>query len=75
MENSIDPLHGCIEYVSVQDISPNVINPDAGVFERIFQILLAAAGKIIINDNFTDVLLQELVNGVRTDQAAAADHH
>jgi hypothetical protein len=34
-----------------------------------------AANEIVIDDDFTDVLLNQLINCMRSDQTCAANHH
>ena len=44
-------------------------------WQRFLEVCADPAGEIVIDDDLTDIMLQELVGGVRSDQTGAADQH
>jgi len=72
VHHAVDIFHGGIENIRLQDIAADFKQPAAGVLEGLFDILMCPASEIIVNYDFFNIFLQQLLDHVGADQPRPA---
>ena len=73
VEDSVGAVERALQNVRLENIAADVANPDAPVAQRAVEVGLPAAHEIVIDQDLPDIGLDQLVHGMRADQAGAAD--
>src|SRR2546427_10347523 len=74
MKDTIYSLHGRVQNVAVENVPAQLVDPYPGVPERQRNVFVAAARKIVVNDDLSDILSQQFFRHVRPDEACTANH-
>ena len=74
VEHAIGPFEGRGEDVSLTDVATRLEDLDAIVGQRVREVFGAATHEVVVDDDLAHVLTCEGINGVRADEAGAADH-
>ena len=74
VEDAVGPFKRGIEHVGLEDVAADIEQPDPRIGQRRGQILVPAANEIVVDDDLSNILLEEAVDGVRADQPGTADH-
>jgi hypothetical protein len=75
LKDPIGIFQGGIENIGLGDVAAGFENLDARIAQRIGEIFVRSPHEIVVDDNFANITLNELVNGMRADQSGAADHN
>lgn len=73
MKNAIDAFHRRVEDVAVEHIPALRENLHAPILKRPGDVLLPATGEVVVDADLGDVLTEQFVDHMRTDQTGAAD--
>jgi hypothetical protein len=73
MEYAIGAFEGNLKDVVLHDVTAYVEDFDSGVFEGALQVFQAATDEVIVNNDLLYVFLEEVINGVGSDQTGTAN--
>ena len=73
VEDAVGAIERRLQDVGLENITAHVEDLDALVLERLGQIFLPTANEIVVDENFGDLASCQLIDGVRADEASAAD--
>jgi hypothetical protein len=68
VKNPIGAFESRLQNIRLHDITAHVVNLDARIFHRVMEVFTAAAHEVVVDQDFLDVFLDQMVNGVRSDQ-------
>src|SRR5580658_6705123 len=73
VEDPVGTLDGSVEDIRLRDVPAGLEYLDARILQRGLQILEGPARKVVVDHDLFDVLLRQLVDRVRADQARPPD--
>ena len=75
LKHTISTFKGCIQNVRVRNVATGLENFHPWIFQRSRKVLHRATYKIVIDHDLADILLDELIHRMRTNQTRATNHN
>ena len=75
MKDSISPFQCGMQNVRLHNVATDIINFDARVVQRLEKIFSPTTDKVVIDQNFLDVLFNELIGSMGAYKACAANEN